>query len=163
MKWIEAVITYLFPSVLLEGKPWRHMGEEKERELFTIICRYFFFFAGIVYLGHYFFYDKVMGLEPLERWFAFRMVVTGAAFAAFLFYLTPLSEARLHKLPAILALWIFCYTQAMIVTWWDGTPWLYSFVFVVASIIIIRATPILSVVIATLFMTTQAPFLLEAG
>ena len=138
------------------------MWEEKEREIFTLICRYFFFFAGFVYLGHYFFYDKAMGLDE-ERWVAFRMLVIVTAFVAFLFYTSPLSRSRFHKLPAILACWIFCYTQAMIVTWWDGTPWLYSFVFVLASIIIVRLTPVMSVVLASLIMITQAPFLLQAG
>lgn len=163
MKWVETAITYLFPAVLLDGKPWRQMWEDKEREVFTNICRYLFVFAGIVYFGHYFFYDKQMGLQPIEKWFAFRMVVTATSFCAAAFYISPLSKGRFNKIPAVIATWVFCYTQAMIVTWWDGTPWLYSFVFVLVSMMILRLTPIMSIVLSCAFMATQTPFLLEAG
>lgn len=163
MKWVETAITYLFPAVLLDGKPWRQMWEDKERELFTTVCKYFFAFASLVYLGHHFFYDIPMGLEPADQWFTFRMVVTATGVCASAFYFSHLAKSKYYKLPAIAATWIFCYTQAMIVTWWDGTPWLYSFVFVSVSMIILRLTPILSMVLASAMMTTQAPFLLEAG
>lgn len=163
MKWVETAITYLFPAVLLEGKPWRQMWEDKERELFTTICKYFFAFAALVYLGHHFFYDKPMGLEPADRWFAFRMTVTATGIVASAFYFSSLSKSKFYKLPAIVATWIFCYTQAMITTWWDGTPWLYSFVFVAASMMILRLTPMLSMVLSSLFMVSQAPFLIESG
>lgn len=163
MKWVETAIIYLFPDVLLDGKPWRQMWEDKEREIFTTICKYLFFFAGLVYFGHYFYYDKPMGLQPIERWFAFRMVVTTTAFCAAAFYISPLAKTKYYKLPAVAATWVFCYTQAMIVTWWDGTPWLYSFVFVLASMIILRVSPVMSMLLATAFMTSQTHFLIEAG
>lgn len=163
MKWIETAITYLFPAVLLEGKPWRHMWEEKEREVFVLICRFFFLTTGVLYLGHYFFYDKVMGLEPLQNWFIFRMVATGSGLVAFLFYMSPLAQTRFYKIPAILATWVYCFTQAMIVTWWDGTPWLYSYVFVLICVIVVRTTPVFSALLAAIFMASQTSFLLEVG
>ncbi|MDH3644091.1 MAG: hypothetical protein OES38_18445, partial [Gammaproteobacteria bacterium] len=103
MKWIETTITYLFPTILLEGKPWRSMWEEKERDTFVLICRYFFFLAGAGYAGHYFFYDKIMNLQPIEKWFAFRMGAAALSFATFFFYLTPLTKSRFHKVPAVFA------------------------------------------------------------
>ena len=139
------------------------MWEDKERELFVTICKYFFAFAGVVYLGHYFFYDKPMGLEPIDRWFAFRMVTTFAGLAASAFYFSPLANTRYYKLPAVISLWVYCYTQAMIVTWWDGTPWLYSFIYVLTSMILLRMSPLNSIILSSLFMLTQTPFLLEAS
>ena len=116
MKWIDTAITYLFPTILLEGKPWRSMWEEKERDIFILIARYFFLLVGVGYVGHYFFYDKIMDLQPIEKWFTFRMSVAALSFATFLFYLSPLSKLRFHKLPAIVTSWVVCYTQAMVTT-----------------------------------------------
>ena len=162
MKWIESVITYCFPTILLEGKPWRAMWEEKERQSFLQICRIFFFAAGILYVGHYFFYDKAMGLEPIRDWFWFRMIAAGTSFATMIFYLSPLATSKLSKLPAILATWLYCYTQAMITTWWDGTPWLFSFVFVSGTLVILRVSPLATISLAIVYMTSQSSFLLEA-
>lgn len=163
MKWIDATITYLFPAVMLEGKPWKPMWEEKERKTFNLVCRYFFLIAAILYLGHYFFYDRPMGLAPIEKWRTFRFGVAGLSFLAFLYYLSPLAQARLHKLPAIITCWVFCFMQALVSTWWDGTPWLFSFVFVAGSIIVFRTSPLHSVILAALIMSTQAPLLIASG
>jgi class 3 adenylate cyclase len=163
MKWIETLIIYLFPTILLDGKPWRNMWEEKERETFAIICRVLFSFAIIGYVGHYFFYDKPMGLEPIERWFAFRMIAATVSLLALTFYLSPLKNSRFYKVPAIVTTWVFCYTQAMIINWWDGTPWLYSFIFDAGSVIVIRTSPLNSVVLASIFITTQTPALITHG
>lgn len=163
MKWLESLVVYFFPKLLLEGKPWKAMWEEKEHEAFVRICRFFFFAAGCLYVGHYFFYDRAMGLEPLDQWLKFRMTAAGSSFAAFLFYLSPLAHSRLSKLPAILTVWLFCYTQAMVTTWWDGTPWLFSFVFVIATMMVLRLSPLNTLIISSGIIATQAPFLIEAG
>jgi class 3 adenylate cyclase len=163
MKWIEATITYLFPSIMLEGKPWRSMWEEKERNTFNLVCRYFFLVAAILYLGHYYFYDKPMGLAPIEQWRTFRFGTAGLSFLAFVFYMSPLANARFYKMPAIFTCWVFCFTQALVSTWWDGTPWLFSFVFVAGSVIVFRTSPLHSVILASLIMSSQAPILIASG
>ncbi|MCZ6642418.1 MAG: adenylate/guanylate cyclase domain-containing protein [Gammaproteobacteria bacterium] len=163
MKWIETTIAYLFPAILLEGKPWRSMWEEKERNTFTLVCRYLFFLAGIGYVGHYFFYDKIMDLQPIEKWFTFRMTAAALSFATFLFYFTPLARSRYYKLPAIITCWIYCYTQAMVTTWWDGTPWMYSFLFVTIVVLVIRTSPLYSILLASMIIASQTPFLVESG
>lgn len=163
MKWIESVIVYLFPAILLEGKPWRMMWEEKEREVFLLICRTTFLFCGVAYIGHYFFYDKVIGLQPLEKWFAFRMIVGGSCLLAAAFYFTPLTTRSYYKIPAVVATWMMSYSQALVVTWWDGTPWLYCFVFVFGSIVVVRTTPLASVALASLYMASQATALIGSG
>lgn len=163
MKWIETAISYLFPAVLLEGKPWRAMWEEKERSTFVLIARFFFPIAGSLYVGHYFFYDVPMGLEPLDRWFTFRMSVAALSFGAFIFYTSPLSRKSYYKAPAVIACWIYCYTQSLVTTWWDGTPWLFSFVFTVGAVMVVRTSPLKSIVLATLIIATQTPALLTAG
>ena len=163
MTWIETTITYLFPTILLEGKPWRSMWEEKERASFVLISRYLFFLAGIGYVGHYFFYDKLMDLQPIDKWFAFRMGAAGISFATLIYYFSPLAKSRFHKLPAIITCWVYCYTQAMVTTWWDGTPWLFSFVFVTGVVMTFRLSPLNSITIASLIIATQTPSLIESG
>jgi class 3 adenylate cyclase len=162
MKWVESLIVYFVPTLLLEGKPWKRMWEEKEREAFAKVARFLFSAAAGLYLGHYFFYDRVMDLQPLERWFWFRISAALVSLLAFLFYISPLAEKPGAKIPAVIAIWVFCYTQAMITTWWDGTPWLFSFVFVIAGMYMLRLSPIATLLLATLIMATQAPFLLSA-
>ena len=163
MKWIEPLIVYLFPAILLDGKPWRSMWEDKESETFVRVCRVFFLVSGLLYLAHFAFYDVPMGLEPIENWFAFRMVAAASSFAAFAYYASPLARGKLQKLPAIVACWVFCFTQAMIVTWWDGTPWLFAFVFVTACMMVIRASPLNTTMLASAIIITQSPFLIESG
>jgi class 3 adenylate cyclase len=160
---VESLIIYLFPTLLLEGRPWKAMWEEKEQEVFIRLCRYFFIAAGFGYVGHYFLYDKAMGLEPIEQWFQYRTAAAAISFSAFLFYLSPLAASAYSKLPATIALWVFCYTQAMITTWWDGTPWLFSFVFVIGAMMILRLSPLNSLLISIAIMATQTPYLVESG
>jgi class 3 adenylate cyclase len=159
----ESLIIYLFPMLLLDGRPWKAMWEDKEHEAFVRLSRYFFIAACLGYIGHFYFYDKPMGLEPLAQWFHFRISVAAICFATLLFYLSPLASSRFSKAPAIFATWAMSYTQAMITTWWEGTPWLFSFFFVIGATIILRLSPLNSLVLAIGIMTTQAPFLLEAG
>lgn len=163
MNWIESIITYCFPKIILDGKPWRMMWEEKEHAFFVRVCRIFFPTAALGYIGHFFFYDLPMGLEPIDRWFAYRAIVAGASLLTAIFYFTPLAQSRLAKLPAIATTWLFCITQAMITTWWDGTPWLFSFVFVSGTLMVVRASPLSTVVLAIIYMVTQTPYLLAAG
>jgi len=163
MKWIESVITYCFPTIMLDGKPWRSMWEEKERQAFTKICRIFFVTAGVLYVGHYFFYDKPMDLQPIEHWFWYRMGIASVSFLTALYYFTPAALSSFGKVPAVIATWAFCVTQAMITTWWDGTPWLFSFVFVSGTLMVVRVSPIATIGLAVVFMVTQTPFLLNSG
>ncbi len=139
------------------------MWEQKERETFVRICRVFFMVSGILYIGHFIFYDVPMELEPIEQWFTFRMVAAGSSFLAFAYYSSPLAQGRFQKIPAIFACWIFCFTQAMVVTWWDGTPWLFGFVFVTACMMVIRASPLNTIILASAIILTQSPFLIESG
>jgi class 3 adenylate cyclase len=163
MKWIETAITYLYPTILLEGKPWRAMWEEKERATFILICRFFFPIAGVLYAGHYYFYDQALGLQPTEKWFAFRMSVAALSFLTFAFYASPLASSKYHKLPAIITCWVYCYTQSLVTTWWDGTPWLFSFVFTTGAVMVIRTSPLNSLLLAALIIATQTPLLVSSG
>lgn len=139
------------------------MWEEEERDTFILISRYLFFLAGVLYVGHFFFYDQVMNLQPIDNWFAYRMGTAALSFATLLFYFTPLAKTRFHKIPAIATGWVFCYTQAMITTWWDGTPWIFSFFFVAGTVLIFRLSPLKSIILASTIIATQTPFLVQSG
>jgi class 3 adenylate cyclase len=139
------------------------MWEDKEQGAFIRLCRYFFIAATLGYVGHFYLYDRPMGLEPLTQWFHFRISLAAICFAAFLFYTSALATSRFSKAPAVMATWAMSYTQAMITTWWDGTPWLFSFFFVIGATIILRLSPLNSLVLAICIMATQTPFLIEAG
>ena len=64
MRWLERLLHALFPSLLLEGTPWANVWEEKERREHLTLLRYVFSLAPIAYIGHYYFVDVPMGLEP---------------------------------------------------------------------------------------------------
>ena len=123
MTWFETLVAYLFPTILIEGTPWRHVWEEEQREQFLRISRFLFPAVGLGYIAHYYRFDVPMGLEPTEFWLRFRVSIAGIAFSAFAFYASPLSRVRYYKLPAILAYFAICYSQAKVASWYGKEAW----------------------------------------
>ena len=71
--WIDRAIAWVFPSLVLQGTPWYHLWQTKERTDFLFLPRVLFTLAGFGYFAHYVFFDRVMHLQPVEFWFTFRM------------------------------------------------------------------------------------------
>ena len=163
MVWLEHTIKALFPTLVLEGSPWLTEWEESQRKVFLKIMRVFLPLIGIGYLLHYFLFDKPVGLEPLDSWFKFRMSVAAACFLTLGFYATPLSKGRWYKLPAVVLTGVICYSQAKVTFYYPAAPWLYPFVFVLASCLMLRLSAFQSLLFTGAAIGTFFSVLIESG
>lgn len=156
MKRLEQVIAFAFPSLLLEPTPWLKDWETKERSENLAIWRAALPLIAAIYVGHLLLFDKPMGLQPVELWVRFRLSIAAIACAAFLFYCSPsLASSRFYKIPILTLCWLLCFTQAQTAIWYDESQYLYAFVFVVASTMLMRGGLAGSLTFAALSMSSQ--------
>ncbi len=162
--WLERTIFGLFPTLLLQGTPWYDQWTEDEQNANVAFWRLFFPIVAIIYIGFYFYFDKPSELEPLELWFRFRMSIAGICFATALFYCSPaLSKSRAYKVPAILALWLLCYTQAKTIIWYDESQYVWAFSFVVICAAVLRTTLLWSLSFSIVVLATQWSSFLQSS
>lgn len=159
----DKLVSYLFPHSVLEGTPWQSEWHEKERANFVAVARIFFPIAALLYIGHYVFFDLTMGLEPQYFWFTFRASMTGVALLTFAYYASSLSSVGPYRLPAVIACLIFCYFQGRVVVWYPEAPWLYCFLFVGISTLLLKTSVVLSGLFAGVAISLQWASLIEAN
>ncbi|MBV1906949.1 MAG: adenylate/guanylate cyclase domain-containing protein [Pseudomonadales bacterium] len=163
MSKLDNTIEWLFPKLILEQTPWLHMWQEDSNAIFCKNARIFLPIAIVGYIAHYFFFDRALGLEPLDLWFKFRFSVAALAFVCFLFYLSPLSQRWYYKLPLLITWWTMCYLQARVLIWYPEADWIWVFAFTISAVWMLRATALNSTIIAGCIITTQVPSLIEFG
>ncbi len=163
MKWFDSAIAWLFPSVLVEGTPWKQLWLAKDREGFLFSCRVFFPLLAVTYLAHYFFYDKVNHLEPIEFWLYFRLSIAGLALLTFAFYVSPAARWWWYKVPAILTCWVLCQAQAYVALWHGLESWVFCYILIVVSVFVLRMSALSSLIFVGITVATQTPILDEAG
>lgn len=163
MLWVERFIKTLFPALLLEETPWQSEWENNQRNIFLRIMRVFLPLIAAGYLLHYFFFDKPNQLQPPEAWFLFRMSMATIIFATFLFYLSPLAQKTWYKVPAVIATAIGVYAQAQVTYFYPEAPWVYPFVFLLASSLMLRLSVFYSFLYATVSIVLFFPVLIAAG
>ena len=162
MKWFDSLISWLFPTLLLEGTPWLQMWQEKERESFVLVSRIFFPLATITYIAHFFFYDQANNLEPIELWLRFRLFMSAVCFIAFLFYCTSFVRWSGYKVPALVCCWIICQSQAFVASWHGLESWVFCYVLILICVLVLRMSVLKSVIFAVACICSQAVILLEA-
>jgi class 3 adenylate cyclase len=146
----------LFPTLLLETTPWYSTWVEQERRESVFLWRLFFPIVALVYIGHYFLFDHPMGLKPEALWFRFRMSIAGLCLATTLCYFLPsLYRSNHYRIPAALMVWLLCYTQARTIVWYEQSQYLYAFVFVVASAMLLRTSMLKSLAFGGVTLATQ--------
>ena len=119
--------------------------------------------VGVAYVAHYVFFDRVMKLEPIDFWFRFRMSMLAVAWLTAGFYFVPaLYGLRFYKLPAMLSGAIFCYFQARVLVWYEGTLYFYAFAFVIVATVALKLSVAQSVGYASLLISAQWHSFLEA-
>ncbi len=163
MKWFEDFIAWLMPAILVDGTPWKQIWEEKDKESFLSVSRIVYPVLAVAYLAHYFFYDRAVGLEPIELWFQFRMVVVSSALLTFVFYLSPLTRYRWYKGPALVMCWFWCQTQAYVALNHGLESWVFCYIFIVGSVLALRLTVLKGSIFAAVTITTQLPVLIQAN
>jgi class 3 adenylate cyclase len=160
----DRIISWVFPSLLLQGTPWFAQWESKERKDFLILARILFIAVAAAYVAHYLFFDRVMKLEPLEFWFEFRMSMTAVALLTAAFYFLPaLYEVKYYKIPAMLAGALFCYFQARVLVWYEGGLYFYAFAFVIVATVVLKMSIAQSLTYASALIAAQWHSYLQAG
>ena len=160
----DRILIGLFPSLILAGTPWSVAWTEKERREFVFLVRIVYPVAAAGYLLHYFMFDKVVGLEPIEFWFRFRMSMAGLAGLLFAFYLSPrCCSIRFYKLPSMIAGAVFCYFQAKVLVWYGGSIYFYAFGLVIIATFVHKTSVLKSLAYASFLIAIQWGAFLEAG
>ena len=162
MRWFDSLVSLLFPTLLIENASWQREWQQNQRTSFVSVSRIFFPLVAVGYILHYYLFDLPMELDPIEHWFRFRMLTAAGLFACFAFYCTSLVNRRYYKLPAVLACTALCISQAYVAQWYGLEAWVFCFLFVLASVLLIRTTPLLSLLFVLSVIFVQAPILIEA-
>jgi class 3 adenylate cyclase len=159
---LEKFIYFLFPDLLIAATPWHQLWKNREKNNFYSMAKILLPVIAIVYVGHYFFFDKVMKLSPIEHWFRFRFTMAILAALAASFYFYPI-KFKYYKLPFMLMLSIVCITQAKVCVWYPQAPYLYASGFTYLSAILLRSSTFKSILFASIILAIQTPILIQAG
>ncbi|MGZ3770464.1 MAG: adenylate/guanylate cyclase domain-containing protein [Bdellovibrio sp.] len=147
MKFFEKVIVFLFPEILLWRTEWEKIWYEQQRKEFVFGMRIFFIFVAFTYILHFYYVDSELHLEPISLWMKYRFAVAGISLLCFAFYCFPvLYNRKFYKVPTILACFVLCYLQARTVIWYREVPYLYAYLFVLISIMILRLNAFYSLI-----------------
>jgi class 3 adenylate cyclase len=164
MKWFESVVAWLFPTILVSGTPWAGEWRTRDREAFVGLSRLVFPVLATGYILHYFFYDKAVGLEPLDHWLAFRVSIAALAMAGFVFYVTRLPERlKWYRAPAIFVYGVCAIAQAYVAKIHGQEAWVFCFMFVIGFAIVLRMSALNSLLFAAGVLSVQAYILSTAG
>jgi class 3 adenylate cyclase len=163
MRVFDRIFTYLFPLSLLEPTPWLDIWREKERDEFFTTVRMFFPIAAGLYLAHYWLFDLPMGLEPGTLWLMYRVSMVTVALLAFCYYLYSPLWFKSYRAVAVVACAAFCVTQSWVTAFYPQAPWLYCFVFVIVSALILRTSVTKSCLFAMGIIALQWPGLMVAN
>lgn len=161
---LERIGYALFPTLLLQNTPWLSIWAEQERRENIVLWTIFFPTVAVVYMGHYYLFDRPMSLQPPELWYWFRISIAGLSLSTMLCYCIPsLCRSKHYRLPAIAMLWLLCFTQARTIIWYDQSQYLYAFVFVVVAAMLLRTSIAMSLLFSILTLATQLPSFLASG
>ena len=163
MQWLANTIEFLFPNAVIKGTPWENVWEAEQRQLFVRFALFFFPVVALAYIGHFFFYDRVAGLQPIEDWFAFRMSAAAICLFCFIFYWSECRNYKYYKIPALVTAALLCYSQARITVHHPTAPYIFCYLFVFVSSFMLRSSALNSFFFSVLLLSIQFPSLLEAG
>lgn len=162
--WLDRAISWVFPTLPFQGAAWYPLWQAKERDGFLKLARILYPLIGVAYLGHYIFFDRVMHLQPIEFWLTFRVSMAAIAWLTSACYFAPwFYQRRYYKLPAMIAGLAFCYSQARVLVWYEGSLYFYAFGFVIVSTVALRLSVAQSLLYAGMIIACQWASFIEAS
>src|SRR5262245_22608377 len=162
--WLDRVISWVFPTLPFQGASWYPLWHAKERDGCLNRDRILYPTIVVAYLGHYVLFDRVMHLQPIEFWLAFRVSMTAVAWLTSACYFAPQFYRRsYYKVPAMIAGLAFCYSQARVLVWYEGSLYFYAFGFVIVSTVALRLSIAQSLFYACFVIACQWSSFYEAG
>ncbi len=163
MSRLDNTIEWLFPKLVLENTPYMGMWLEETNASFCKSALIFFPIACVGYIAHYFFFDKALGLEPLDLWFNFRFSVAALTVVGFIFYLSPLRHKKYYKLPLLITWWVMSYLQAKVLLWYPAADWTWVFIFTIIGTLMLRTSALRSAIVTSCMIATELPSLIESN
>ena len=157
------MLSYLFPEILITDPDWKAKWDQRQKENFLRYAGFFFLAVAVGEIANYFFFDLPMNLEPQEFWRNYRVSMALMCGACTLFYLSPLTKFRFFKVPAIFACVVICYTQAYVTIWYSPDAWIFFYIFVMATMMVLGMRVIWALTYALILCLAGAPVLQEAG
>ena len=164
MKSLEKFLIFLFPTWMIINPNHLKKYNDQEVGILRTIMSFVMPASIVVYIGHYFFLDLPMNLQPRDLWFNYRFGISGLCLVTFLFY-------RFHKflpfiplkLPGIITGFTICYFQTKTIIWYPEVPYLYSFIFVLISVFILRSSVLNSLLFSGVVISSLWPTFIEAN
>lgn len=164
MKALERFILFLIPSLRLKGTPWENIWVQQRKAEWIQTVKFFYIIAIFSYISHYFTIDRAEGLSPSALWFNYRFGMSLICGLALLFYsFEPLYRYNWYKLPMIVTTSILIYFQNETIIWYPKVPYLYSFLFILISVIVFGESIIYSLAYALFNMMLIMPTLVKSG
>lgn len=164
MKFIEDFLTSLVPELLVTNQAWLRQWHEQQKTAFYKTASKFFLLTTVSYLFHYFFVDPAEGLSTSKIWITYRFSMAGIGFACCLIYFFGFfKDWRFYKLPAFVVCTVFCYFQTRTIIWYPKVPYLYSYIFILASVGLIGGNLIIGLLYTTFLSVLISPTLAESG
>ena len=160
---VRALLTFLWPDLILEGSKWEYDWHASQRERFAKAARVFFALAAVGYFAHYYLIDVPNNKTPIEAWFLFRMGATAACISCFILFLSRLSEQPWSKWVAAFVLAAGCHAQAHVVVYYPEAPWIYPFVFTLGAVLLLQYPPLKSLLFSSPLIASFFSPLTAAG
>ena len=163
LKWFESIITYLVPTILIDSAQWRSEWDAEQNESFVKACRVTFPIVAFAYIANYVFFDRVVGLEPLQSWLFFRVGMATLCTVIFVFYLSRYAFSKFHRIPALTGVFLVCYSQAWVTVYYGKEAWVFFFLMVLLSALILKLTSLQAFIWSSILIITAAPVLMNGG
>lgn len=135
MKWLESLVAFLVPSILIEKAEWRARWDIEQNESFVRSVQIAFPIVAAAFIANHFFYDRVVGLD---HWIWFRLSMAAFLLLLFWFYTTSWSRGRFYRFPAFLGTFVVCTSQAWVQQVYGEEAWVFFFGMVLVSTFILR-------------------------
>ncbi len=164
MNILEKIIIFLMPNLFLKRTNWESIWEQNQKNDFILGIKVFFSLTFISYVLHYYTVDRIEGLSPSTLWFNYRFGMAAVSAIGYLIYSKEfLIHKKYYKVPALIACIIFCYFQTKTIIWYPKVPYLYSFAFILISVMILRLQVLASILFSTFILYLDWPLFIEAG
>ncbi len=163
MKWLENIIAFFVPDLLIESSPWREEWDRQQKEAFIRLSRFTLPACAVGWMVNHYLFDVAMGLEPIQFWFEMRLAISTVLLLAGLFYFTDFVKIRGYKLPAFVGIFAICHAQAWVAIWYGKEAWFFFFLFVLVGNLMLRLNPLQSLLWGGLVILVSAPVLLDGG
>ena len=163
MKWLENIVAFLVPDILIGSSPWREEWIKQQQEAFVRLSRFTLPACAVGWMMNHYLFDVPMGLEPIEFWFDMRSSISLVLVLAGLFYFTKFVSFRGYKIPAFLGIFAICHAQAWVTVWYGKEAWFFFFLFILVGNLVLRLNPLQSLLWGGGIIAISSPVLLDGG